>query len=122
MKTHDRRVLKRAGVDAAWTQLLTNLLVLPGAGSLMGGRRSGYFQILLASVGAILSVMFMVGWGREWLQAGHFLLPSREHLLEGVIGVGLFLVSWLWSLVTGYGLLRQARNRVTEEGGDEITG
>ncbi|MFM1944347.1 MAG: hypothetical protein RI897_3329 [Verrucomicrobiota bacterium] len=122
MKNMGRRSIRRAGVDAAWTQLLTNLLVLPGAGSLMGGRRSGYVQILLSAVGAILSLMFMVGWGREWLQSGHFVFPSRQHLLQGLTGVGVFLAAWLWSLATGYSLLREARVRLGEEGADELTG
>jgi hypothetical protein len=122
MKARGQSGLQKAGMDAAWTQLLTNLLVLPGAGSLMGGRRSGYFQILLASVGAVLSVMFMVGWGREWLRAGHFVVPLREYLLQGLLGVGLFLASWVWSLLTGYRLVEEARARLKEEGAEELTG
>ena len=39
----------------AWTSLMTNLLVLPGLGSLLAGRRAGWPQAALALAGFALS-------------------------------------------------------------------
>ena len=52
--------------QTAWSWLLTNLLVLPGMGSVMGGKRIGYLQAMLAISGMILSLMFAVSMVREW--------------------------------------------------------
>lgn len=92
----------------AWSCLVTNLLVLPGLGSAMARRKSGYIQMLLAfgGFGVTLSalVRIMVEWARE------FLLPDDPGLYKAAIaGIGVFLVAWVWSLLTSLALFRELR-------------
>jgi len=89
--------------------LLTNLLVLPGMGSVMAGRRVGYAQGSLAIAGMILSLMFAVDLVRDWWTMGELVLPTGRSLLIGGGGVLLFVFGWFWGLSTGLALLRNSR-------------
>lgn len=95
----------------AWACLLTNLLVLPGLGSLIAGRRSGWPQAVLALVGFVLTTVWLVGFLAEWGRSGDFPLDPGPHLPAGALGVLLFAVSWVWGLLTGLLVLRDARGR-----------
>jgi len=88
--------------------LLTNLLVLPGMGSVMAGRRVGYAQGLLALMGVMLSLMFALELVRDWWLMGEIVLPTRRWLIAGGLGVMLFVLGWCWGLATGLKLLRDA--------------
>lgn len=94
--------------QAAWSWLVTNLVVLPGLGSILGGRKVGYLQAALALSGMALSLIFVISMIREWWVLREMPAVDRRWLFEGLGGIVLFGVSWLWGLVTGLRLLRDA--------------
>jgi hypothetical protein len=92
----------------AWGFLVTNLLVLPGLGSVMAGRKVGYLQIPIALGGMILTLTFAIVYVREWIVLRALPLPSPRLLLLGALGVFLFLLGLCWALATSLSLLREA--------------
>lgn len=104
---------------AALTCLFTNLLVLPGLGSLMGGRRrEGWPQLALSLVGAGLALGFLVEFVGRWVRSGRYPLDLGPWLWWAVLGVALFGVAWLWSLATGRSLLAEVEGSRPRGGGD----
>ena len=105
--------------QTAWGCLTTNL-ALPGFGSLVAGRRSGYPQVALMVCGLIVTTIFGVrfmawavaNWGR--LQQGNELDPFAglgEMWLAmrwAVGGIAIFALGWLWALGTSLHILREA--------------
>ena len=96
----------------AWTYLMANILVLPGLGSVMGGRRvAGVLQALISTAGLVLTVMWLWAYGVALFDSG---LPEgfgpRAGL--GALGMALFAVSWFWSLASGLSLLRESGEEV----------
>ena len=101
----------RTSPDPAWTYLMANALVLPGLGSFMGGRRiSGIVQALTATAGFVLTVVWLWSWADLYLHSG---LPEGlgPRGREGLAGIGLFTASWIWSVVSGLALVRDARQQ-----------
>jgi hypothetical protein len=99
----------RKETDRAWAALSTNLLVLPGAGSLMLGRRSGWPQMALALAGLALSVAWLVVVVRQLMAGGLEALIPVPALGTGLLGIGLFGVAWVWAAATSWDSLRRAR-------------
>jgi hypothetical protein len=93
----------------AWASLMTNLLVLPGLGSLLAGRRAGWPQAALALVGFILTTVWLAWFVGACWRTGSFPLDGGPYLPMGLLGVFLFAVSWGWGLVTGLAVVRQSR-------------
>lgn len=104
----------KSGTPKRWDRvkardfLLTNLLVLPGMGSVMAGRRVGYAQGLLALAGVVFSMVFALELVRGWWLMGELVLPTGRSLLVGGLGILLFASGWCWGLATGLRLLRDA--------------
>src|SRR5438132_13079923 len=99
----ERRPLSR---QTAWGCLTTNM-AMPGFGSLMAGRISGYPQALLGIVGVALTTVFRVRvflwmlaiWSRLHDSATDPLEVSSEMWLLArwaYLGWGLFCVAILW--------------------------
>jgi hypothetical protein len=93
---------------------------MPGLGSLMAGRVSGYAQFVLGVGGMILSVIsgtrfilwFLANWSRlQSPDADPFttLAEMWTALRWPLLGLGVFCAAWLWSLSTSLSLLREAR-------------
>ena len=93
----------------AWTSLMTNLLVLPGLGSLLAGRRVGWPQAALALAGFALSTVWLGWFVIAWSRTGSFPLDGGPYLPMGLLGVFLFGVSWVWGLLTGLAVVRESR-------------
>ncbi|MFO1500355.1 MAG: hypothetical protein U1G07_18550 [Verrucomicrobiota bacterium] len=90
----------------AWPCLITNLLVLPGLGSLMVKRRVGYAQMLLSLAGFGVTLWYLVRivliWARE------FQLPDDPSLYRNaILGIVVFLAGWVWSLFTSLAIFRK---------------
>jgi hypothetical protein len=88
-----------------WVALAANAVVLPGLGSLVAGRRSGWVQAALALTGSALSLAWLWLVVADLRRAGA--LPEslpRVPLL--VVGVALFAAGWLWALHTAWSALR----------------
>jgi len=95
----------------AWACLLTHPLVPPRLGPIIGGRRSGWPQAAVALVGFVLTTVWLVWFLAAWLRGGEFPLDPGPYLPVGGLGVLLFAVSWVWSLLTGLLIVRDARGR-----------
>jgi hypothetical protein len=110
-----RRPLSR---QTAWGCLTTNL-ALPGFGSLAAGRFSGYFQVALALLGLTLSSVFAArffAWyvsHRADLQNELDPVASLSAVWAQVrwplLGIGVFFLGWVWSLVTSCQIVREAK-------------
>jgi len=75
---------KRNSLALAIVALILNILIIPGLGSLIGGRtRAGVWQLVLAVVGFILSFI--------------------------LIGVPILIAAWIWGIVTGIRLIQEAQ-------------
>jgi hypothetical protein len=93
---------------------------MPGFGSLVAGRVSGYPQAALALGGTGLSLVFGVPF-ILWFAANSARLHNPEAdpfaaMLEmwlavrwAVLGIALFALGWLWALTTSLSLLRAAK-------------
>jgi hypothetical protein len=87
-----------------------NLLVLPGLGSFLLGRRmTGVVQALLACTGAGMSAWWLILLARQWAQDGYFPIDGGNDFRIGVSGVFVFAVGWVWSLVTSLAVVREVR-------------
>jgi hypothetical protein len=106
--------------ETAWGCLSTNL-ALPGFGSLVAGRASGYAQAALAVSGLLLTLVFGVrfilwyfaNWSRLQDAQTDPILAFVETLLAvrwSLLGMGLFGFGWLWALVTSLDIVRAAKN------------
>ena len=93
---------------------------MPGAGSLVGGRVSGYAQLVLAIGGMALTMLFGVrfiywyiaNWARFHGAEGDPMDALGEMWLVlrwAVLGIGVFLVGWLWALATSFQIVLSAR-------------
>ena len=105
--------------QTAWG-CFTGNLALPGSGSLIAGRRSGYVQLALAAISLVLTLFFgvrailwfLANWSRLNAPSADPFESLKEmwHVLKwAVLGIGLFLVAWLWALATSLWILRGAR-------------
>ena len=111
-----RRPLSR---QTAWGFFTTNL-ALPGSGSLLAGRISGYPQLALALGGMAMTLIFgarFVGWAvlnlrRLGEQPGDPIGTLVEVWLAvrwALLGMGMFVIAWLWALVTGWLIVHEAK-------------
>jgi len=97
-----RAFRRRVGNDeaVAWGGLVANLLVLPGLGSLLVGRKVGWIQATLALGGFVLTLVWLVSFVRAWSSLGAFPLDAGPEVKTGLLGLALFAVAWLWSVGT----------------------
>ena len=112
-----RQTLSR---QTAWGCFTTNL-ALPGFGSLVAGRRCGYPQVALTLAGFILTtfcgVRFMLWAVANWSRLHNTEADPFAALLEtwlamrwALLGIVIFLISWLWALITSQQILREAKD------------
>lgn len=97
-------------INSARASFITNQLATPGLGSLMGGRFwVGLGQIALAVVG----FLFVMAWFfltilESWHLAESNAQP-KSYTRLAIIGALVFVLAWIWSLVTSIQLLREAK-------------
>ncbi len=81
----------------AITAFLLNILILPGLGTIIGGRiATGVLQLIFFAFGTILMIggaLFAV------------LLIGIPFLIAGLV---LMFAMWIWSLVSGIKLIRES--------------
>lgn len=103
----------------AWACLTTNL-VMPGAGSIMGGRKIGFAQLVFTLAGLALTAVFglrFIVWSlQNWSRLQDPDADPVETLLRlwlavrwALLGIGLFAVSVLWAFTTSLSILRRSR-------------
>lgn len=93
----------------AWACTVTNLVTLPGLGSLAARRKVGYAQAGLALTGFGLTTWWLVRTLLDWFASGELKAEFNATLLIGLAGVLVFGVAWLWALATSLQLHREAR-------------
>jgi 4a-hydroxytetrahydrobiopterin dehydratase len=90
--------------------VMMNLVATPGLGSFLAHRRvAGIGQILLSIVGFLL----LLDWFYQLVVVQYFGQIMGEVKIQpvgyiGLIGGGVFVASWLWSLATSISLLQEA--------------
>jgi hypothetical protein len=93
---------------------MTNVLVLPGAGTMAGGRLlAGLVQAILAIVGFVMVCVWMVYWVSEGVTQGDVPTGLGAHGGLGLVGLLLAVVAWAWGLASGLAILREARDGVS---------
>jgi hypothetical protein len=113
----ERRPLSR---QTAWGFLTSNI-ALPGSGSLMAGRKSGYPQLVLGLGGMILSLVFgvrallwmLANWSRMHDPAvDQFQVIGEmwQVLVWALLGIAIFGLAWLWALATSYAIVSSAKD------------
>jgi hypothetical protein len=94
----------------AWTCLLVNAFVCPGLGSLMGKKLlSGIPQLILAWGGALWMIWMLIQYLHSYIQAQGVPSDWRYYRDSALGGACFFLAGWLWSVATGWALVRTAR-------------
>ena len=88
-----------------WTCALTNVLLCPGLGTIMGRRRVGYFQLGLAIGGFLMTLAGLGGYIMEFLRTLEPPPLSGRPFWLGVGGMGIFVLAWLWSAISSVQLL-----------------
>ena len=105
--------------QTAWGCLTTNL-AMPGFGSLMAGRVSGYPQVVLTFVGLALTLVCggrfvlwcLANWARLHAPEADPLAALLEMWIAmrwAVAGIGIFFLSLLWALATSFQIIRAAK-------------
>jgi hypothetical protein len=106
--------------QTAWGCLSTNL-ALPGFGSLMAGRASGYPQVALGLGGLVLTLLFTLRFAYWYFTSGSRLQGVETDPVEALIelwraarwpllGIGVFAAGWLWALATSCQILHAAKD------------
>ena len=90
----------------AWGFLLINVLVCPGMGTLLAGKKVGFFQLAGAGTGLLIA---LIGFFK--LLADLSLIATGEKVpklafIIGIAGVAVFLVFWVWAIISGFLILR----------------
>ena len=104
------RTSRSAREIKAWACLTANALVLPGLGSIGAGR---FVEGTLQAIASVAGFALTMSWALPFIGRAATELTLPEEL--GPIGYGLgglllFAAAWVWGLVTGVRLLREAKN------------
>jgi hypothetical protein len=110
-----RQPLDRA---TAWGCLTTNVTI-PGCGTLVAGRVSGYAQLVIAMIGMGASVYFglkfIIWFGSNWAHMQQVQPDSAANFTElclrlrwFLLSMGVFGVGWLWALGSSLSILLAA--------------
>lgn len=102
----------RGTEDFAWACLLTNVVGVPGLGTLMAQRWEGVPQLTLALAGGVLITWWLVAFAIAELRTMTIPPPGGPALSLVLWGLALFTASWLWALFSSFAVFRATRRRV----------
>ena len=123
MKIFSARANSDASARETARGCFTTNLVIPGLGSLAGGRKIGYLQLVLCYIGQGITLVFGIRflfWGlAHWSEIYR---PNAEDPLAALrelwpqvrlplLGIFLFAIAWLWALLTSWRLLGEAKRK-----------
>jgi hypothetical protein len=101
----------REGFFSPRACLFLNALVLPGLGSLCAKRWvPGAAQMILAFLGFFLCAGALVLFYSRMLSDENFNADPKSILIPGGVGLLLFVISWIWAVMTGLNALRSRKN------------
>ena len=103
----------------AWGCLTANLAV-PGCGSLVAGRVSGYFQLILAVVGVGMTTIFGLKFMHWYVNNWGVLQQTQPdtaanfqelwlRLRPAVVGVAVFMSGMCWAIASSVMILSESR-------------
>ena len=106
---------------SAWVCAAINQLAFPGLGTILAGRRVGYFQAAIMIASFSLTMGFMLWFFICALRAlaaqdaSHFVEQWRPYAWAGKSGLALFLIAWGWALASSISIVRAATKTRTGE-------
>jgi hypothetical protein len=121
MKTFSARANSKSSAREIARGCFSTNLAIPGLGSVVGGRKIGYLQMVICFTGQSITLIFggrFIYWAlAHWSEIYH---PNIADPLSGLreiwprfrmplLGIFLFAVAWLWALRTSYLLLGEAK-------------
>jgi len=93
---------------AAWACLLSNVLVLPGLGTITAGYRiAGVVQIFMALAGMGITIAWFAWFFMEYYKTRELQEALQVRLWLGFAGVILFMLAWTWALATSLRIIMQ---------------
>jgi hypothetical protein len=122
MKIFSARASHESSARETARGCFTTNLVIPGLGSLVGGRKIGYLQLVLCYTGQAVSLIFgirFIYWAfahwSEFYGPNADPLPAFHNLwLQArwpLLGILLFAIAWIWALQTSCRLLGDAQKK-----------
>ena len=123
MKIFSARANSESSAGETARGCFTTNLVIPGLGSLVGGRKIGYLQLVLCYIGQGITLVFgirLIYWSlAHWPEIYH---PNAEDPLATLreiwpqlrlplLGILLFAIAWIWALLTSCRLLDNAKKK-----------
>lgn len=99
----------RSTEDFAWACLLTNVVGVPGLGTLMARRWEGVPQLTLSIAGGILLTWWLAALAVAELRTMTFPPDGGPALGPALWGLTLFACGWLWALASSLAFYRQVR-------------
>src|SRR5450432_1583876 len=88
---------------------LLNILMFPGLGSLLAGRRlAGIGQIILVTAGSAMLLIWLFKVLAQYYALMYADVKPETIGWIGETGGVLFVISWLWASVTSFSLFREA--------------
>jgi 4a-hydroxytetrahydrobiopterin dehydratase len=94
---------------------LLNILMFPGLGSLLAGRRvAGIGQIALVSAGSVLLFVWLYKILSQYYDLMFSDVKPEPVGWIGITGGILFVISWLWASVTSLSLFREAASQESQ--------
>ncbi len=99
---------------SAWVCAAINQLAFPGLGTILAGRRVGYFQAAIMVAGFSLAMGFMLWFficalrGLAAQDASQFAEQWRPYAWAGQSGLALCLLAWGWALASSISMIRAA--------------
>lgn len=79
-------------------------------GSLIAGRYCiGIAQMILALMGFGFFIFWIISFYGQWIHTGEVPGDWGLYLKYALLGAGIFMVAWFWSLTTSLSLLQEGR-------------
>jgi hypothetical protein len=107
----ERWMRARGTEDFAWACLFTNVIGIPGLGTLMAQRWEGVPQLALALGGGVLITGWLIAFFIAELRTMTFPPPDGPALGLVLWGLALFLGGWFWALSSSLAVFRAAKRR-----------
>lgn len=105
-----KSVPRRLDRPAAWLCFLANVLVLPGVGNAIAGKRSGFVQAGMALAGFALTLLWGMWFVAEWARRQELPIELNWQLGVGLLGVALFGGAWVWAFVGGARVVKDSKS------------
>ena len=107
----ERWMRARGTEDFAWACLLTNVVGVPGLGTLMAERWEGVPQLALALAGGVLITWWLIAFFIAEMRT--MMLPPPDGPALGLVlwGLSFFTAGWLWALASSVAVFRSTRRR-----------